>query len=153
MRAVKSRDTSAERAVRALLRPIAPGYRLHRTDLPGKPVEKIIYATVESREISEIEQLLPDDLYTIIAENELLMVMDKDAQKAKAVKEVAEHFGISLSEVAAFGDDYNDVEMLRDCGTGVAVANAIEEAKTAAGIICGFNDEDGPARWLEENVL
>ena len=37
MRAVKSRDTSPERAVRALLRPIAPGYRLHRADLPGKP--------------------------------------------------------------------------------------------------------------------
>ena len=37
MRAVKSRDTSAERAVRALLRPIASGYRLNRADLPGKP--------------------------------------------------------------------------------------------------------------------
>lgn len=37
MRAVKSRNTSAERDVRALLRPIAPGYRLHRADLPGKP--------------------------------------------------------------------------------------------------------------------
>jgi DNA mismatch endonuclease, patch repair protein len=37
MRAVKSRDTSPERAVRALLRPIAPGYRLNRADLPGKP--------------------------------------------------------------------------------------------------------------------
>ena len=37
MRAVKSRDTGAERAVRALLRPIASGYRLNRDDLPGKP--------------------------------------------------------------------------------------------------------------------
>jgi DNA mismatch endonuclease, patch repair protein len=37
MRAVKSRDTSPERAVRALLRPIALGYRLNRADLPGKP--------------------------------------------------------------------------------------------------------------------
>ncbi len=37
MRAVKSRDTSPELAVRALLRPIALGYRLHRSDLPGKP--------------------------------------------------------------------------------------------------------------------
>jgi DNA mismatch endonuclease, patch repair protein len=37
MRAVKSRDTSPERAVRALLRPIAPGYRLNRAELPGKP--------------------------------------------------------------------------------------------------------------------
>jgi DNA mismatch endonuclease (patch repair protein) len=37
MRAVKSRDTTPERAVRALLGPIAPGYRLDRRDLPGRP--------------------------------------------------------------------------------------------------------------------
>ena len=37
MRAVKSRDTTPELAVRAMLRKIAPGYRLHRADLPGKP--------------------------------------------------------------------------------------------------------------------
>ena len=37
MRAVKSRDTAPERAVRAMLRNIAQGYRLHRADLPGKP--------------------------------------------------------------------------------------------------------------------
>jgi DNA mismatch endonuclease, patch repair protein len=43
MRAVKSRDTSTELAVRALLRPIAPGYRLHRGDLPGKP--DVVYAS------------------------------------------------------------------------------------------------------------
>jgi DNA mismatch endonuclease, patch repair protein len=42
MRAVKSRDTGPERAVRAMLRRIAPGYRLHRADLPGKP--DIVYA-------------------------------------------------------------------------------------------------------------
>jgi len=37
MRAVKSRGTAPERAVCVLLRPIAPGYRLNRADLPGKP--------------------------------------------------------------------------------------------------------------------
>ncbi len=37
MRAVKSRDTSPELAVRALLRKFAPGYRLHRKDVPGNP--------------------------------------------------------------------------------------------------------------------
>ena len=37
MRAVRSRDTGPELAVRAMLREIAPGYRLHRADLPGKP--------------------------------------------------------------------------------------------------------------------
>ena len=37
MRAVKSRDTAPERALRRMLQAIAPGYRLHRADLPGKP--------------------------------------------------------------------------------------------------------------------
>jgi DNA mismatch endonuclease (patch repair protein) len=37
MRAVKSRDTSPERAVRALLRGFAPHYRLHRKDIAGNP--------------------------------------------------------------------------------------------------------------------
>ena len=37
MRAVPGRDTSAEMKVRRLLRAIAPGYRLHRKDVPGNP--------------------------------------------------------------------------------------------------------------------
>jgi DNA mismatch endonuclease (patch repair protein) len=37
MRAVKSENTAPELAVRHLLREFAPGYRLHRADLPGKP--------------------------------------------------------------------------------------------------------------------
>jgi DNA mismatch endonuclease (patch repair protein) len=45
MRAVKSRDTGPERAVRKLLRAIAPGYRLHRADLPGSP--DIVYGRLK----------------------------------------------------------------------------------------------------------
>ena len=37
MRAVPGRDTSAELKVRRLLQPIAPGYRLHRKNIPGNP--------------------------------------------------------------------------------------------------------------------
>ena len=43
--------------------------------------------------------------------------------------------------------------MLRDCGIGAAVANAIDEAKAVADYICDNNDNDGVAKWLEENVL
>jgi len=37
MRAVRSQNTAPERAVRAILRKIAPGYRLYRKDVPGTP--------------------------------------------------------------------------------------------------------------------
>jgi len=45
MRAVKSHDTGAERAVRAMARAIARGYRLNRADLPGKP--DIVYGRLK----------------------------------------------------------------------------------------------------------
>ena len=58
-----------------------------------------------------------------------------------------------MSELAAFGDDSNDIEMLRECGAGVAVSNAIGEVRAIASRICDTNDNDGVAKWLEENVL
>jgi len=73
--------------------------------------------------------------------------------KANGIKRLAEHFGIALSDIAAFGDDYNDIEMLRECGIGVAVANAIDEAKAAANFVCDNNDNDGVAKWINEKIL
>ena len=130
-----------------------PGVHAVRTDfahLPEKSVDKIIFITADRCEISEIEKLLDEDLYWEISENEVLMVMNKNARKKNATSALASHFGISLSEIAAFGDDYNDIEMIRDCGSGVAVANAIDEVKAVADYICQSNDEDGVAKWIEE---
>lgn len=133
-----------------------PGVQAVITDfahLPEKTVDKIIFITVDRARISEIEKLLDEDLYWEISENEVLMVMNKNARKKNAVVSLATHFGISLSEVAAFGDDYNDIEMLRDCGVGVAVANAIDQVKAVADSICQSNDDDGVAKWIEEFCL
>lgn len=78
---------------------------------------------------------------------------DKSAVKWAAVSAVAAYLGIDPATIAAFGDDYNDVEMIRECGIGVAVANAIDEVKAVADHICEPNDNDGVAKWLEENIV
>jgi len=78
---------------------------------------------------------------------------DKGADKCNGVKALVDINGISLANIAAFGDDHNDVEMLRECGIGVAVANAIEEVKAVADYICDTNDNDGVAKWLEKRIL
>jgi len=123
------------------------------SDLPKRPADKIIFITVDKAEINAIEQLLGDNLYWEIAENEILMVMNKNARKRNAIKKIADFFKIALTETVAFGDDYNDVEMLRECGAGVAVANAINECKAVANYICDTNENDGVAKWIDENVL
>ena len=75
------------------------------------------------------------------------------ATKWWAIEACAARFGIDAMEIVAFGDDYNDLEMLKNCGVGVAVANAIPEAKAVADFICEDNDKDGVAKWLEARVL
>ena len=78
---------------------------------------------------------------------------NRNAVKWNAVKAAADYYDIDTDMIAAFGDDINDFEMLRDCGIGVAVANAIDEVKAAADYICDTNDNDGVAKWLEERIL
>ena len=71
--------------------------------------------------------------------------------KTAAIKALSKITGIDIKDIAAFGDDSNDVEMLKFCGRGVAVANAVPEALDAADEITLSNDEDGVAHWLKEN--
>lgn len=72
------------------------------------------------------------------------------AVKWNAVKAAEEYYSISTDAIVAFGDDINDLEMLQNCGLGVAVANAVDEVKAIADDICGTNDSDGVAKWLDK---
>lgn len=78
---------------------------------------------------------------------------NKNADKVIALHQIIERLNISFSDAAAFGDDFNDIEMLKVCSIGIAVDNAIAEAKEAANYICESNDNDGVARWIERNIL
>jgi len=118
-----------------------------------KDAEKIYLPNTTHEDRKFIEQLLSDDLYFVVTDGFFGQIMHKDATKSKALSELARRWGINQAEIVAFGNDYNDIEMLRDCGIGVAVANAINEAKAIADYICDVNDRDGVAKWLEENVL
>ncbi|MCL2575227.1 MAG: HAD family hydrolase [Defluviitaleaceae bacterium] len=81
-----------------------------------------------------------------------IRLAEKDSNKWQAVKEVAAHFGIDTASIAAFGDDFIDVELLANVGYGVAMANGIDAVKKAAKYQCDTNDNDGIARWLEEKL-
>lgn len=61
--------------------------------------------------------------------------------------------GQSLSEVIAFGDNYNDLEMIQSVGCGVAVENAREEVKAIANAVTLRNTEDGVAHWIQQNLI
>ena len=71
-----------------------------------------------------------------------------DAQKGVALVRLAEHLGIDPAETVAFGDDLNDVTMLRAAGLGVAMANASPEAKAAADMETESCDESGVGKAI-----
>ncbi len=75
------------------------------------------------------------------------------ANKWSGVKTLIKYYGITSDEVIAFGDDYNDMEMIKNCGIGVAVANALDEVKALANYICESNDDDGLAKWMAKSIL
>lgn len=77
----------------------------------------------------------------------------KDAGKVQAIKALAQYADIQLSQIVAFGDDLNDVEMLEQCGTGVAVSNAVEKVLRVADYVTDSNDEDGVARFIDRHIL
>jgi len=56
----------------------------------------------------------------------------------------------SMKEIVAFGDNYNDIEMLKAVGLGVAVANAIDEVLQIADKITDTNKNDGVAKVIQE---
>ncbi len=77
----------------------------------------------------------------------------KAATKEKAIEALCHHLNITSAEIAAFGDDFNDIGMLKLCGKGVAMENAISEVKQAADEVCASNEVDGVANWIKDNLL
>jgi hypothetical protein len=70
-----------------------------------------------------------------------------------ALAEYAAERGIALAEVLAVGDFFNDVEMLREAGFGVAMGHAPDVVKAAANVVVPDNAQDGCAIALERYVL
>lgn len=81
-------------------------------------------------------------------------IIPADSGKGAAVIDVLNFYGLSRDEAIAFGDGYNDIEMLKTVGTGVAMGNANEEVKRSADEICKTIDEDGIYHYfLERNFF
>jgi hydroxymethylpyrimidine pyrophosphatase-like HAD family hydrolase len=67
-----------------------------------------------------------------------------------ALARAAARLGVAQSDCVAFGDSFNDREMLEWAGVGVAVGNARPELKAVADRIGLSADDDGVAEMLKE---
>ena len=106
----------------------------------------IFFRSVEEKD--RAWKLVEDEPYALMASTHNdLELMPYGVDKGLGLQKLAAHLGLDISEVMAIGDGGNDVDMLKQAGLGVAMANACAEAKAAADHVLAYsNNEEGVAK-------
>ena len=116
-----------------------------------QPAAKILFFHQEFAALEAILSGLPVETRAMLSSKyNLVQILAANADKTHALQHLVEHLGLTMAQVIAIGDDINDVEMIRDSGLGIAVANAVDEVKAVAKRFTLSNDEDGVALVIEE---
>ncbi|WP_392561076.1 HAD-IIB family hydrolase [Orbus sturtevantii] len=83
-----------------------------------------------------------NDVYIVVSEKAWIDIADYGVHKGTTIKKLQELLKVGKHETMAFGDGYNDIELLAMAEYSFAVRNAFEETKQAANFITGYNDEN-----------
>jgi|SRR5579875_1204750 len=103
--------------------------------------------------VTEMRAIFGDSLHVTTGHPLLAEFSLPDVHKGSALAWLAAHLQISPAETLAIGDDWNDLEMLRQAGLGIAVANAHPDVLAAADATVPACRDDGVAVALERFVL
>lgn len=82
-----------------------------------------------------------------------MTVMHESVSKGAALQKLLPYYGLAPEQVCCFGDWYNDISMLDAFPNSVAMQNAAEEVKRAAGYVTRSNDENGVAYFINQYIL
>lgn len=72
-------------------------------------------------------------------------LLPKGVSKGAALLKLADILNINPSRTIGIGDNHNDIELIKNAGIGIAVANAVPEARQAADIITVDNNSSAVA--------
>ena len=99
---------------------------------------------------SELKKIEGIHITSSIAWN--LEINDISCNKGNALRFLAKHLRIFQHEIAAIGDNGNDLEMITYAGIGIAMGNATDEVKRTAQMITGSCDENGLADAIKRVI-
>ena len=80
-----------------------------------------------------------------------LNVHDRRASKDQAIATLAQRYALHERELVVFGDQVNDLTMLKSAHHAVAMANASDDVKQAAHRIIGFHHEDAVVQFIRDD--
>lgn len=100
---------------------------------------------------AQLEHQFADAIQMYRSNDTIIELSPHASSKLSGIETLLEkNFNLSLAEAMAFGDNYNDIEMIKKVGHGVAVANARNEVKQQADAIAEDYKSDGVAKYLKK---
>lgn len=118
-----------------------------------QPAMKICVQTDDLGKAQKIAQSVPSCDFLPFSDIPWYKFSPASATKENAILILCQKMNILPQEILAFGDDFNDIGMLKLCGKGIAMENAISQVKEVAGEITKTNNEDGVAWYVEKYIL
>lgn len=107
----------------------------------------VIHLTDKSRLEALRERVLAefsDSVQCIFSNDRYLEILPKKAGKGNAIRFASDYFHVPHSRTYAIGDAENDISMIQEAGTGIAMANAQDSVKEIADQITkNDNNHDG----------
>ena len=117
------------------------------------PLVKILLA-VDPEKILEVQKRisvhLPPELTVVRTAAFYLEIIPRKINKGQGLLDICRYLGIDAGNTVAFGDSENDIPMIRAAGVGVAMGNAEQAVREAAGMTTLSNNEDGIAYALKK---
>jgi Cof subfamily protein (haloacid dehalogenase superfamily) len=109
----------------------------------------------EPNRVQEVYQMLAPwyPLVKLYKEEHGIEMNHRSIHKASGLEQVCEGLGFDMTQVMAFGNEANDMEMIREVGIGVAMGNAVPALKETADFVTKSNDEDGIVYALQHYGL
>jgi Cof subfamily protein (haloacid dehalogenase superfamily) len=149
------RWTDREQRITKVNASIADGISVLKTWAAEKTGGHKIMCMGDEKEIDTMEHQLrenfSDKIHIYRSRPTYLELAPGSVSKATALKIILmKQYQIDLSEVIAFGDNYNDIDLLQAAGLGIAVANARDEVKAIAKEITLNSIDDGVAIAIEK---
>lgn len=117
------------------------------------PNKIFVRAEKNSSVCEEMEQELGkkfERLNVVRSASYLLEIMDKSVSKATGIEILLKHYGFTKDDAIAFGDNYNDTEMLKFIPHSVAMKNAPDEIKKLAYAVTDSNEDSGIYTYLKK---
>ena len=89
----------------------------------------------------QMDPALKEGLEISFSSDRYIEINAAGVNKGEGLRMLAEMLSIDMAQTMAIGDNFNDLEMIRAAGIGMAVANAPEEIRAAADIVLQADHE------------